>query len=139
MASLIFEAFIVLLLTTCNGVLTMAEIAVISARKTRLNQMSQQGNASARLALQLASTPTSFLASVQIGITLIGVLAGAFGGATMSEELAAMIKIEASQGTFFAQYADPIAFGIVVVSITFLSLVIGELVPKRMGLNNPER
>ncbi len=139
LASLIFEAFIVLLLTACNGVLTMAEIAVISARKTRLNQMAQQGNAAARQALQLASTPTSFLASVQIGITLIGVLAGAFGGATMSEELAAMIKVEASPETFFAQYADPIAFGFVVVAITFLSLVIGELVPKRMGLNNPER
>ena len=139
MASLIFGALIVLLLTACNGVLTMAEIAVISARKTRLNQMSQQGNARARLALELASTPTSFLASVQIGITLIGVLAGAFGGATMSEDLAAMIKAEASPGTLFAQYADPLAFGLVVVSITFLSLVVGELVPKRMGLNNPER
>lgn len=139
MASLTLEGLVVLVLILCNGALAMSEIAVISARKTRLNQMIQQGNQRAKVALELASTPTSFLASVQIGITLIGVFAGAFGGATMAERLAALIKDSVEPGSLLFTYADPVAFGFVVVTITFFSLIAGELVPKRIGLNNPER
>ena len=139
MTSLFAEGLVVLFLIGCNGLLSMAEIAVISSRKTKLNQMSQQGQPGAKIALALASAPTSFLASVQIGITLIGVIAGAFGGATMSEELAAIIKTTLTPESQLAHYADPIAFGAVVVTITLLSLVIGELIPKRIGMNSPER
>ncbi len=139
MTSLFAEGLVVLFLIGCNGLLSMAEIAVISSRKTKLNQMSQQGQPGAKIALALASAPTSFLASVQIGITLIGVIAGAFGGATMSEELAAIIKTTVTPESQLAHYADPIAFGTVVVTITLLSLVIGELIPKRIGMNSPER
>ena len=139
MTSLFAEGLVVLFLIGCNGLLSMAEIAVISSRKTKLNQMSQQGQPGAKIALALASAPTSFLASVQIGITLIGVIAGAFGGATMSEELATIIKTMVTPESQLAHYADPIAFGAVVVTITLLSLVIGELIPKRIGMNSPER
>lgn len=139
MTSLLFEGLIVLLLIGCNGLLAMAEIAIISARKTRLTQMAQQGKTRARLALNLAESPTTFLASVQVGITLIGVFAGAFGGATMAEEFAGILHRILPSESFLMEYAEQLGFGIVVVTITFLSLVIGELVPKRIGLSNPEK
>jgi putative hemolysin len=113
----------------------MSEMAVVSARKARLQELADQGNTNARSALSLAESPNRFLATVQVGITMIGTLAGAFGGATLSEPLAAYIaQIPALQ-----PYSQTIAFGIVVVLITYLSLILGELVPKRLALNNPER
>lgn len=139
MTSLLIEGLVVLILIGCNGLLAMAEISIISARKTRLTKMAQQGKYRAKLALDLANAPTPFLASVQVGITLIGVLAGAFGGATMSEEFAVILHSLLPADSFLSRYVDPIGFGIVVVTITFLSLVIGELVPKRIGLSNPEK
>jgi putative hemolysin len=112
----------------------MAEIAVVSARKPRLRRFAEQGDRRARMALELAESPNRFLSTVQIGITLVGIFAGAFGGATLTAKLAQPI----SQVGFLAHHADKIAFGIVVALLTYFSLVLGELVPKRFGLSNPE-
>ncbi len=134
MRQVAFEVAIIFVLLIANGVFAMAEIAVVSSKKTRLRRLADQGNAKARIALELAESPNRFLSTVQIGITLVGIFAGAFGGATLATELAAPI----GQISCFAHYADKIAFGIVVAVITYFSLVIGELVPKRFGLSNPE-
>ena len=135
MSDLTSELIIIFLLLLGNGVLAMAEIAVISARKARLKQLADNGNPSAKLALATANEPARFLSTVQVGITLVGVLAGAFGGANIADSLAGWV------GNFgaLAPYARPIGFGVVVLSITLASVVIGELVPKRIGLHWPER
>ena len=135
MSALTSELIIIFLLLLGNGVLAMAEIAVTSARKARLKQLADNGNASARRALETANEPARFLSTVQVGITLVGVLAGAFGGANIADKLASWL------GNFqaLAAYARPIGFGVVVVAITLASVVIGELVPKRIGLHWPER
>ena len=122
------------MLLIANGVFAMAEIAVVSAKKARLRRLADQGDGRARIALELAESPNRFLSTVQIGITLVGIFAGAFGGATLAAKLALPI----GQVAFLAPYADKIAFGIVVAAITYFSLVLGELVPKRFGLSNPE-
>jgi len=129
-----FEIAIILVLLIANGMFAMAEIAVVSARKPRLRRLAEQGNAKARIALELAESPNRFLSTVQIGITLVGIFAGAFGGATLADELARHL----GQWPLVAGYADKLAFGIVVAAITYFSLVLGELVPKRFGLSNPE-
>ncbi|GAB4234785.1 MAG: hemolysin family protein [Elainellaceae cyanobacterium] len=134
MTSVALEILFILLLLIGNGVFAMSEIAVVSARKARLQQQVNQGNPGARIALKLANSPSRFLATVQIGITLVGILAGAFGGATIAEKLAEALRSIPA----IARYSDTLAFGIVVVCITYLSLVIGELVPKQVALNNPE-
>ena len=110
----------------------MAELAIVSARKTRLKQLADDGKGSARAALRLAEDPTQFLSTVQIGLTLGGVLAGAFGGSTLAMRLSP--RVEPYLGT----YAYPVSFGAVVTCITFLSVVMGELVPKRLALTHPE-
>jgi len=113
----------------------MSEMAVVSARKVRLQQLANQGDAKARAALKLAESPNNFLSTVQVGISLIGILTGAFGGATIANRLAVYVKLI----PFLATYSEPVSFGVVVLIITYLSLIIGELVPKRLALNNPER
>lgn len=134
MSVIALEIIVLLLLLIANGVFAMAEIAVVSSKKARLRRLADQGNSNARIALELAESPNRFLSTVQIGITLVGIFAGAFGGATLATQLAAPIgKI-----AFLADYADKIAFAIVVAVITYFSLVMGELVPKRFGLRNPE-
>ncbi len=135
MSSVILEILIILALVITNGVFAMAEISIISVRKTRLQELSNEGNDKARIALELSNSPNRFLATVQVGITLIGILAGAFGGATLSESLAEYIALIPG----LAASSRAIALGLVVVSITYLSLIMGELVPKRLGLNNPEK
>ena len=92
MPSVILEGLVVVLLIFINGIFAMSEIAVVSARKTRLQQWAEEGNAKARAALELANNPNQFLATIQIGITLIGILAGAFGGATIASELAVILS-----------------------------------------------
>jgi putative hemolysin len=134
MNAVAFEIIVIFLLLVVNGVFAMAEIAVVSSRKARLRRLADQGNSKARIALELAESPNRFLSTVQIGITLVGIFAGAFGGATLATELAHPIR----QISFLSSYADKIAFGIVVVGLTYCSLVLGELVPKRFGLSNPE-
>jgi len=129
------ELIIVLLLILANGFLSMSEIALVSARKVRLQQRAEDGARGAKTALALANQPNRFLSTVQIGITLVGVLTGAFGGATIAEELAKPLeRIPA-----IASYAETIAFAFVVLLITYFTLVLGELIPKRIGLNEPER
>jgi putative hemolysin len=134
MNSVLLELAIVFALLVANGVFSMAEIAIVSSRKAKLRQLAADGDTRARLALHLAESPNTFLATVQIGITLIGVLTAAFSGASISAELAVPLR----EIGWLATYADQIAFSLVVVVLTYFTLVIGELVPKRIGLGNPE-
>jgi putative hemolysin len=129
------EILIVLLLILVNGLFAMAELAVVSARRARLKHAARTGNRGASLALDLALHPNRFLSTIQIGITLVGILAGAFGGATLSTRLSSWV---ADVLPAAAAYADAIGIGAVVVLITFLSLILGELVPKRLALSRPE-
>ncbi len=129
-----FEILIILVLIIANGVFSMSEMAIVSARKVRLQQLANQGDAKAKAALKLAESPNQFFSTIQIGITLIGILTGAFGGATIAEKLAVYVKLI----PFLAAYSQPVSFGLVVLIITYLSLIVGELVPKRLALNNPE-
>lgn len=135
MMTISLELLIIALLVAANGMLAMAEIAVVAARKARLQQRADEGDRGARAALQLTAEPNRFLSTIQIGITLIGILAGAFGGATVAREIAGSLK----SVTSLAPYSDTIGIVAVVIGITFLVLVIGELVPKRLALNNAER
>jgi putative hemolysin len=135
MKGLALEALIVILLILVNGVLAMAEVAVVASRKARRKQRAMEGDLKAKAALDLAESPGRFLSTVQIGITLIGVLAGAFGGATIAEEIAAYLYAFPS----LAPHAESIGLGLVVLVITYLSLVVGELVPKSIALYRPER
>ena len=135
MAAISFEIIFVLLLLTANGVFAMSEIALVSARKSQLRHRADNGDAQALAALELANSPDRFLPTVQIGITLVGIFAGAFGGATIAEQLAAQIAVVPA----LAPYAEGIGLGVVVIAITYFSLIIGELVPKRIALNNPEK
>lgn len=128
------EVIIILLLLLVNAILALAEIAIVSSRKARLKQLADGGSVRAADAMELANEPSQFLSTVQVGITLVGILAGAFGGATIAAPLAALLR----QVPFISAYADQIAFVIVVIIITYFSLVIGELVPKRLALTNPE-
>lgn len=134
MTVIALEVVIVVLLLVVNGVLAMSEIAVVTARKFRLERRAAQGDPRARVAADLASEPTQFLSTVQIGITLVGILAGAFGGAT----IARVLDEQFEQIPGLAPYSETLGLGIVVISITYLSLIIGELVPKRLALNDPE-
>ncbi|MCU0790777.1 MAG: hemolysin family protein [Nitratireductor sp.] len=129
------EIGLVVLLTVLNGLLAMSELAVVSARPARLQVMEKQGSAGARQALKLASDPGAFLSTVQIGITLVGVLSGAFSGATLGERLSVWLA-GAGMPPF---WADVVGVTLVVTLVTYLSLIIGELVPKRLALRNPER
>ncbi|MGD9048371.1 MAG: hemolysin family protein [Anaerolineae bacterium] len=135
MDRIIIEILVLAVLILANGLFAMSEIAVVSVRKTRLQQQAQEGNKRAQVALELANAPNQFLATIQIGITLVGVMAGAIGGATLAEELAAVLK----QVPFLAPYSEAIGVGIIVLTVTYFSLVVGELVPKRLGLNNAEQ
>ena len=125
---------VVLLLVALNGVFAMSELAVVSSRRTRLQTRADRGDKGAQAALRLADQPTRFLAAVQVGITLIGILAGAYGQATIAGELDRILEGVPQ----LAAYSEPIATGVVVVILTYLSLIIGELVPKRLALLMPE-
>lgn len=127
------EIIIIFLLVLANGIFAMAELAVVTVRKARFRNLAEQGDLRARAALDLLETPTRFLSTVQVGITLIGVLAGAFGGATLARAIAEALRPFPA----LTPYGDAIGIGVVVLGITFLSVVIGELVPKRIAMNNP--
>jgi putative hemolysin len=128
------EILIILFLILLNGVFSMSEIALVSARKFKLENAAKKGNSNARRALQLANNPNTFLSTVQIGITLIGILTGIFSGEKIEEDLkAAVMGIP-----LLAPYAETIAVVIIVIVVTFFSIVFGELIPKRIGLMFPE-
>ena len=134
-SQILLEIAILLLLFLLNGVFAMAELAVISSRRERLQILADSGNAGARVAMDLGQEPSNLLSTVQIGITLIGILAGAFGGATLTAELGRLIAPLPVIGV----YSELIALIVVVAGITFGSVVMGELVPKQLALRNPER
>jgi putative hemolysin len=132
---LFVELFIVVVLVLLNGLLAMSELAVVSSRPARLKVMAAEGNKGAAVALKLAEDPGKFLSSAQVGISLIGVLSGAFSGATLGDRLAAfLIDRGLSQSL-----AAALGVGIVVVVITYVSLIVGELVPKQLALRDSER
>ncbi len=134
MSGVALQITVIVVLTLLNGLFAMSETALVSSRKARLKQRAEAGDRGARVALELADSPNRFLSTVQIGISLIGVLAGAFGGATLAGPLAnALSSVPA-----LAPYAGALAFSIVVVAITYLSLIVGELVPKRLALGDAE-
>jgi putative hemolysin len=130
-----FPIVVILLLIIVNSIFVMAEMAVVSSRKPRLQQMANEGSNSAESALNLATSPDRFLATVQIGITLIAILTGALGERTLTDRLSGKLQ----QFPQLAGYSQGLAFVIVVIAITYISLVFGELLPKRLALHNPER
>lgn len=131
---MVVAAGILLVLIVLNGLLSMAEIAVVSSRRIRLEHRAEKGDRGAAAALELLANPTTFLSTVQIGITLVGIVSGAFAGETIGEQLGERLKLIPVIGTYGAM----LGFGAVVGVVTYLSLVIGELVPKRLGMANPE-
>jgi putative hemolysin len=135
MNAIAIELLIIVLLIVFNGVLAASELAVVSARKVRLRQRAEAGDAGAQAALRLADEPNRFLSTVQIGITMVGILAGAFGGATLAQVLAERLE-RVGLGEAVAEAAG---VALVVLGITYLSLIVGELVPKRLALQRPER
>lgn len=129
------EVLIILCLVLLNGFFAMSEMALVSSKRARLQAAADRGSSGARTALNLLADPTSFLSAIQIGITLIGILTGVYSGATFAEHLArAFITWGVPQ-----QYADNGAYAAVVAGVTYVSLILGELVPKRVALNNAER
>lgn len=135
MGSVLPEVLIIVVLIIANGIFSLAEVAVVTSRKTRLKQRAHEGDAKAQAALELAETPNRFLSTIQVGITLIGVMTGAFGGATISHQIAASLHAIPR----LAPYAESIGLGVVVLVITYFTLILGELVPKRIALHSPER
>ncbi len=130
----LLEILLILVLIIANGVFAMSEAAMISLRQARLEQRAENGDRQAQTALNLSRHPNQFLATVQIGITLVGIFNGALGGAALSHYLSPVLaRIPA-----LAPYSNAVALVLVVLVITYVSLVIGELIPKRIGLNNPE-
>jgi putative hemolysin len=129
------EIVIIVALTLLNGVFAMSELAVVSSRKARLQGMADQGVRGARAALRLIDDPSRFLSTVQIGITMVGVIAGAYGGATLGERFGTWLNSFA----ILAGYGEVVGYVAVIVAITYLSIVLGELIPKRIALRAPER
>ncbi|HEV7231534.1 MAG TPA: hemolysin family protein [Bacteroidia bacterium] len=131
---MVYQLLIIALLLLINGFFCMSEIAIVSSRKSRLEEDAKQGDSRARMALSLANSPNRFLGTVQTGITLISILTGVYGERSMSEILSNKLATIPQ----LAHYAHPLAFGLVIVFITLVTLLFGELIPKRIGLLNPE-
>src|SRR5208337_1184557 len=130
----LIEIAVVLLLILLNGFFAMSELAVVNSRRGRLEQLAAQGQRGARAALALADDPKRFLAGVQIGMTFTAIVAGTFSGATLAQRLQDLLLTY----PVLVPYAKTIAIGIVVISVTYLTLVAGELVPKHVALKDPE-
>jgi putative hemolysin len=135
MSNTLIEILIIFVLILLNGFFSMSEIAMVSARKVRLEQRAEEGDNGSAHALELKGSTSKFLSAVQIGITLVAMLTGAFGGATLAERLANVL----AGIPWLASTASTLALVIVVLLTTYFSLVIGELIPKRIALNNPEK
>lgn len=129
------ELLLILGLILLNGLFSLAEMAIVSSRKARLRHEADMGKESYRLALEAADQPGRYLSAIQVSITLVGILTGAVGGATIAKKLAGWL----SSVSFLAKAAQPLSVGLVVVLTTLLSVVVGELVPKRLALASPER
>lgn len=135
MQNVLIEIFLIVALIVLNGYFSMSEIALLSVRKSRLKHLSKQGNKKAQNALFLTRRSPEMLSTIQIGITVVGIFAGAFAGATVAEHLEGLL----SNFSFIAGYSESLSVVIVVIVITYLSLIVGELVPKQIALSNPER
>jgi putative hemolysin len=135
MSAITYEILVIIVLVFVNGIFAMSEVALLSARKARLQHAAASGNRRAQAALDLLQDPNNFLSTVQIGVTLVGVFSGAFGGITIAEQIAEYLQ----RNPAVAPYGERIGLTVVVLAITYLSLVVGELVPKRIALNRPER
>jgi putative hemolysin len=133
-SNITLEIFVIFLLLIVNGIFSMSEIAVVTARKSRLQELAEKKSAKARAALELANAPNPFLSTVQIGITLVGILAGAFGGGALTGWLAGQLQ----EVSWIGAYSRTVALTIVVLAITYFSVILGELVPKRLALGHPE-
>ncbi|HRZ65849.1 MAG TPA: CNNM domain-containing protein, partial [Spirochaetia bacterium] len=131
---MLLELAIILGLVLLNGFFSMSEMAIVSSRKARLRHEADKGRKGYRLALETAENPSRFLSTIQVVITLVSILAGAFGGATVAEALEEALRAIAP----LAAYAGPLSVGLVVVCTTFVSVVLGELVPKSLALARPE-
>jgi len=129
------ELLVILILLLVNGLFAMYEIALVSSRRSRLEEMSIAGNKGAKVALHLLKEPEVILSAIQVGITLVGIVSGAYGGVALSEDVAPLFE----RIGFLAEYSQALSFASIVALITYLSLVIGELVPKTLALNNPEK
>ena len=129
------EAFIILLLIFVNGVFSMAEIAMISSRKSKLNAEASKGDKAARAAVKISSDPDKFLSTVQMGVTLVGILTGIFSGDTLARDFASFLTyVGVGAGT-----ASVLSKAIIVFIVMFLSILLGELIPKRIAMSNPEK
>ena len=128
------EYFIIFFLIVLNGLFAMSEISLVSSKRARLEEKAKKGSSGAKTALKLLDEPEKFLSTVQIGITLVGIIAGAFGGLTLADDLTPTIE----KITWLAPYARQTAIVVIVSVITYFSLIIGELVPKTIAFNNPE-
>jgi putative hemolysin len=132
---LLAEVLVILVLISCNALLAMSELAVISSRRSRLQELVKRRHRGARTVMRLLDNPTDFLSTVQVGITLVGVFAAAYSGATLADSLGAWLD----GVPWIAPYGQPAAIVIVALCVTYVSVVFGELVPKRIALNDPER
>lgn len=130
----LLEFGVLILLVLLNGAFALAEMAVVTAKQVRLQQQAEAGKRGADAALELAGNPGVFLSTVQLGITLVGVAAGAFGGSAFAEEIAPLL----APVPVIGEYAEAISVGLVVLLVTYLSLVLGELVPKKLAMSDPE-
>jgi putative hemolysin len=128
------EIIVVILLVLLNGFFALSELAIVSSRHGRLERLAADGSTGARSALALAKDPSRFLATVQMGVTLVGILAGAFSGATIADRIEEWVGLHSA----IAPYAKPVSILVVVAAVAYLSLIIGELVPKQLALKNPE-
>ena len=135
MSAILTEVAIIAVLLVLNGIFSMSELAIVAAKRVRLERQAERGSAGARAALALAANPSDFLSTVQVGITLVGVIASVYGGATIAAQLA----VPLATLPWIGGHAEAAALAIVVASITYLSVIVGELVPKRIALANPER
>lgn len=129
------EIIVLVILTLFNGLFSLSEIAILSVKRHRMEQLALKGNQSAQMVLNLLKYPESFLSSVQVGITLIGIISGAYGGATLADDLIPSVQ----KIGILAPYASGISFAIIVALITYFSIVFGELIPKSIALNHSEQ
>ena len=128
------EIFIIFILTLLNGFFALSEIALVSLKRSRIEHLAAKGNHRAKIVLQLLENPENFLSSVQVGITLIGIISGAYGGATLTDDMEKIL----SPFTFLHSYHHLISLVTVIGGITYFSIVIGELVPKTIAMNHAE-
>ena len=135
MSTIVTELIIIAVLLLLNGIFSMSELAIVAAKRVRLERQADRGSKGARVALDIAANPGDFLSTVQVGITLVSVIASVYGGATIAEQLA----VSLASVSWIGEHAEAWALAIVVAIITYLSVIIGELVPKRIALGNPER